>query len=505
MASYEVGKIWMPSGAPELRDEILRDIENQAKDLGIATPPTQPGTDWHILATALANVGIVQFTNIRIAERQSDVLTATGDKLDQIREAEGLPVVEASPSSGKIYVGVTGGSATTLVDGTQFLLPNGKRGKVAGTHSVVVNGSAVNVITIDTGADTELDAGEIVKFTNPPLNVQVEAEVSIESPLRGGRDAETDERKRARILNRRRNVPQGGNAGHLIELALNALASAQYAFVYPALGGPSSVKVVVIRDIDPDRNSFTRALPTAALAIVRGAIHDAMPDGNEVVVGTCVDVSVDCSLEVTIPDAASQGGNGTGWVDATPWPPLDGGDTKVTVTALGATYDIKVDAATTTSPIAGQTHVSWWSPTERRFYTRLVTGVGGGTGVWELTLDAPFVDGQNVAVAIGDYISPAAVNIDAYGETWRTQMRSLGPGENTSDANRLPRALRHPFIADEWPSDLSITQLLNMKLAHPEITDIDWSYRSSTAPAVPGTVDLDPRILMPRHFGIYVK
>ena len=504
--TIEVGKIYVPANAEEIRDDFLTDIRLEAIKQGVSNPPVLPGSDWHVLGTALANLALIQYSNIRISEDDANLLTATGQPLDNIREAYGLPEVPASPATGAIVVSVVGTLPVTIPDGTEFVLPNGLRGKVDGTFINVFDGGEVNVVTIDTGDDTNLGAGDIVQFVSPPVNVQTEAEVSVNSPLSGGTDEESDERKRARILNRLQNVPAGGNWGDLVETSLNALASLQYAFVYPAIGGPASVKVVLTKNTNPDKLDFSRQLNASAVNIVRSAIYEKMPSPMEVVVQSVTDEGVDASVLLEVPNAATAGGNGQGWRNATPWPnlvPADGGFVPISNPGGGG-FDVELIANTTVLPIPGQTYIAWWSSVDQKFYVRLVTGVVlAGPPVWRLNLDAPLVDSQNNLAQFGDYISPAAVNSEAYGKTWRTIANDLGPGENTTDPNRLPRSLRHPLEQVSFSSNLTIKQLQALTLAHQEISDANWSFRSLSSPTIPFNVSDTPNILVPRHFGIY--
>jgi len=253
MAQLEPGKIYIPAKAGEIRDDMLTDIRLELLRNGVTNPPVQPNTDWYVLATALENLAQLQYYNIRISDEDSSVLTAGEDRLKELRDAYGLPEVQPGPSSGKIKITLPVGASSTVVDGTQFVLPNGLRGKVAGTYPAVSNGSILDVVTIDRGSNTVLAGGQKVRFVNPPLNVAVEA--TVEAPgLVGGSDVEDQERLRTRILNRLRNVPAGGNWGDVREKTLNALAAVSDAFVYPALGGPGSYKVVPVVDFDRDNN-----------------------------------------------------------------------------------------------------------------------------------------------------------------------------------------------------------------------------------------------------------
>jgi uncharacterized phage protein gp47/JayE len=497
-----VGELYFPRNAGELRDQLLRDLRLAAIDTGVAEPPTQPGTDWYLLSTAVANLALVGLANVAIADSDSSVLTATGSALERLRVAYGLPEVAAQGSSGKVRIGVSG--AVTVPDGLQIQLPNGLRARVVGTFINPGDGDLVDVAAIDTGEATNFPAGIEVTFISPPPNLLETATVSEAEPLSGGTDAESAERKRKRILNALQNRPAGGNWSHLREMALNASGVVQDCFVYPALGGPGSAKLVPVRKFDRVNRSFTRALTVAQIAPVRAAIQAQMPSPAEVVVQAVADQLVDVALNVKLPDSTLSGGTGQGWLDAVPWPPLVGGDSGRAIVTSSAGANVTINAQTSTAPIANQTHIAWWSAIDRRFYVALVVIVAGSAGAWVLTTVVPLVDSSGAGPQAGDFICPAARNMQAYGDAWLDLLEELGPGENTSDVNRLPRAKRRPLVGDGALSSLGAAVYSQFMRRFDEITDISQSHASATVPTVPGSVATAPNVLVPRHFAIYV-
>lgn len=496
-------RFYVPATAGEIRDDFLVDVRLEARkfaDESQVDRITRPGTDWHILATAVGNLGILQYSNIQKADINSNLLTATGESLDEIRASFGLAEISPAPATGSVVVTIPASGATANFNNDQLVLPNGRRAQVDGVHISVPDQGEVPVITIDKGSDCNAEAGTVVRFVSPPINVRSEAKVSTNDPLTGGADEETDERKRDRILNRLRNIPAGGNWGFVVETSLNALATVQYAFVYPALGGPGSTKVALVKDIDPDQYDFSRALSAQATSIVRNALHANMPDEMEIVVSSVIEQQTNVAISAVLPNAVTAGGNGFGWLDATPWPQSFGGPVLINAVSNGGkTIDI---LTASTAPIAGQTHIAWWSRVDQAFYVRLIVSfvvIGGG---YRITFDEALTDHNNATAQVGEYISPAAVNSTQYGKTWQTSMRRTGPGESTTDVNRLPRALRRPFATEDWYPSLSVKQLNEMSSAHSEISDLSWLYRSATSPTT-ATPTTGPYILVPGHFGIY--
>jgi uncharacterized phage protein gp47/JayE len=496
--------LYQPKNAEELKQRCLRDARLAAIDAEIPEPPTQPGSDLDILATMLANTALIGFANINSLEQDASVFSATGDALDQMLQAEGLPQVDPVGSKGRLKIEVLG--PTTIPAGLQFRLPNGLRGRVVGGVVNPSDGSEIDAEAIDTGSATNLKAGTKVQFISPPTNLSTQATVSKSVPLTGGIDAETEDRKRARILNVRRNRPAGGNWSQSRQIANDSLGSVQDTYVYPALGGPSSQKIVPVKGYDRDNNDYSRTLSDAAIAIVRAAVQANLPGGDTTIVQSAANQLVDFGLQVQIPDSTLAGGNGQGWVDEDPWPPLVGGDGgRVMVSATDADFDqITVTAGTAVAPVDGLTHIAWWSASDRRFYRALVTSHSGGAGAWVLGLDRPLVDRTgNGPVLGGDYISPDAQNLDGYGVAWVNLFESLGPGENTSSSDRLPRAKRHPYASDEDPSSVTRASLGKLVQYYPEITDIAFSYSPTTTPTVPSGVDDPPNVLVCRRFGVY--
>lgn len=502
MAALEVGKIFTPSSSAEVRDDFLTDLRLALLANGVAIPPIQPGTDNFILASALGELAMLQYANIAVSSNDANVLKATGTALDAIREALGLPALTPTPSSGVVRAQVVANATTTYVAGQQFVLPNGLRGKVLQNYVGVSDGALLQVITIDTGSATQLDAGVKIRWVNPPLNSKTEAVVQAPG-LIGGVDVEDDARKRTRILNRLRNVPAGGNWAHMREIALNASASIQDCYIYPALGGPASVRVVPVIDFDTDNLAFTRAPTDAQLTTVRQALQSSLPDGNEVSVLAPRTRQTQISFVITIPDSALTGGNGQGWVDATPWPPLVAGDNNaISIGPPTAANIATISAQTSTAPIDGQAHIMWWSQIDQKFYTFLITAHSGSAGAWSCTFDRNLVS-ESGYVPNNDYVSPAAVNGEAYSKTFRKIMSTLGPQESTNDVNRLPRSLRHPLASETAPSDLSSRILVAFANAHSEVTNIAWGKQAVASMANEFDVSKGPGILIPQHFAIY--
>lgn len=489
-----------------MRDDMLADLELGAIDAGVDEPPIEPGSDWYGLATAEANLHAITAQNMRLADNDVTPLTARDEKLEQWRQSVGTTEVVPSGSRGRIVVETTG--TASILEGEQLTHANGNRYRIRETYTNVQNNDEIEAEAVDTGEETNLDPGEVLTFIGTITNVRKQATVSKTEPLQYGLSKEIDERKRSRILNDLQTQPGGGNWGHLRKLALEASPAVQGAYVYPALGGPSSTKVVITQAFNPKIRDFTRSPSDTLVEIVRtaiqvgSAVEKGSPDQCEVVVQGVADESLSMSLQVEIPDSVLSGGDGSGWLDSTPWPDLDG-DTYVSVSSVTDSKNITVNALTSTAPVAGQTRIVWWCPTDQEFVQRLVISQSGSSGAWVLGLDQPLAASDGTIVASGDYISPAAANSVAYGKTWRGILETIGVGENTSDSNRTPRASRHPYTDTQDSPTLNASQTRKLQNNHAEIQDIAYSYRSATTPSVPSYVSTAPNVLVLDNFGIY--
>lgn len=502
------GEIYAPRSHEEIRDAWLSDVRLEAIAQGVDSSdvPVEEGTEWWIMGTAIGHSMAMLYANQQVHSDNRDVDKSSGSALDEIREQEGLDELPPKAATGRLKVQIDG--TQTIPDGQEFTLPEGARGKVTPQVLGATDGQEVQVVMIDAGTRGNAESGTKATFLSPPGNLRNEATVSNDSPLTDGRDEETPAAKRRRIKSRRADRAAAGNWADVIETALNSSAGIQHAFVYPGIGGPSSRKVAIMRDIDPDNAVFDRAPSEAAADLVRSAIHRDLPSESETITQVVGEEDTDVALTLSIPDSPGLGGDGTGWLDDVVWPDLVGGDSgQIAITAIGTgatSWDIQVDAATTTSPIAGVTHVAVWLSVDQKFEVRRVETVAGATTAWQLKLDSPVTDSNGDPPQVGDYVCPAAANTVAYGETFRDTMRKLGPGENTADSARLPRSKRHPYIERrEWPSDLNLKQLAAITNGHDEVSDGAWSYRSLTTPTVPASVATAPNVLKLRHFAIY--
>ena len=138
---------------------------------------------------------------------------------------------------------VTGIAGTVLPSGVQL---SGPGGTYQTTNTITIGSSPtpVNLAALTAGAAGNADVGTTLSFLTPVANVDASA---IVVSMTGGTDTETDDELRARILERIRNPPMGGDAEDYVQWAL-AVPGVTRAWSYPQEQGMGTVTVRFMMD-----------------------------------------------------------------------------------------------------------------------------------------------------------------------------------------------------------------------------------------------------------------
>lgn len=472
-------KIDWPDAAT-LKRQFLEDVELQCISAGLAAPPMTRGTHWDLTSTGVSNSVTVLSANQQILDDDSNVLTATGDQLDEIRRSNGLPVVNASGGSGRLTCTCAG--VGTIPNGLRFVAPNGMRGATITSYTTASGTNYVQVQMIDTGDDSNLSSGTVVRWEAPPPNLYTEATVTAD--FVGGTNAESDARKRDRILNRKQNPPGGGNWAQMREVTMNASGAVGASYVYPAAGGPSSAKIALLSSTEIG----SRVL--SSFGDVLAAVDAEFPkDMWKLKVDTITDQATDVAIYV----------DGPVWLADGPNAP-----SRVITSSSGTSFVLDTVSGTGTAQGAavGDT-IAYWSRTDFCFYTAAVvtaTAVGARqviitTGAWS---------GSGAGPVVNEYVCPAFDGIGDVGAAWVAAMKKLGPGEQllTTDP-RYEIVRRYPRPSATYPQSITSLQLSEVQLALDTITGVSYAYASATSPGTPATVADKPYCLVPRDFGVY--
>lgn len=484
-----VGTIAYPT-APEVRDGILRTIKLGLAREGI-TVNVLPGSDHYVKAEALARRLTVAYANTKIAIEDYSPLTATGDKLEQIAGVFGI--TKRQPSNATGYVITTSTGVVTIPAGYRAVAPNGETYDVI-TVSTVASGGTVEVVAVNTGKSTNQDAETKLVWTSAAvgaLNVVCTVDAG---EIDGGADEDDDETLRRRLLDRLANPSVGGNNASVKATAEDASAAVEAAYVYAALNGPASLSVALTKA------EGDRTLSAANVTTVRSALIAALSGHVRVYVTAVTAEEVDIVLRCTLPEAASAGGAGGGWKDASPWPsgtPAAGtNDGKVTAyTAPTATV------RTTTAPTVGNA-IGIWDADSQVMHEYTIATSGGVSGAYTITVQGLEGSAGFKVSPLSAFVSAGAFNLKAYAATMLSEIEALGPGEKTASLELLPTARRYPIVDNAHPANLDNRVLGNLQKAHPELVTANGltlatgTTTTLTGPSVPAATTDPPNIMV---------
>ena len=498
----------------QVHDDYLRTIRNGLISIGIPNPNTGPSSDYDKLATALGNEIAVGQANGVILSDQLMPDTAAGTYLDRWLNLFKLSRNPAIGSHG--VVTITLNQPSTLITSLQQLTDtSGLRYQVSvgGTYA---NQSQVPIYAIDTGTATNHINGDILSWVVPPPYAAPTVTVGTPGATDGlidGQNSEigNDEPPRNRLFNLLQNPPMGGNWSQVSNWATQASPGAvALASVYPALLGPGTtffcVSGIVNLSATPFvANSFARTVPSALVSgtivpYVKGQVSEhAYIQGL-----SSVDLPCSVAMQLALPSAptANPPGPGGGWVDASPWPPSNGGTAPVAISSVTSTTVITVNATTTNPPSPGATNICWVSPNTWQIYQAQVVSYTGSAGAWVLTLSTPLP-----GVLPNGYIFPASVNQATYLLALLGAFAAMGPGEWTNNSTLLQRSFRHPIPGTTAPYTMGATQLSAVIRSAPEVQDAQYIYQQYTTPPIPSTPvgTYAPNIFVPRFLGFYQK
>lgn len=481
MAAPEFPGQFYPS-KEEAKNRWLRAFAGGMARRGL-TANTLPNSEADVKADATASQVVVAFANNKLSQRGLSPLTAEGDNLLSLAAAHGIEPREAGKAAGFVKVRVAGSGTVTIPAGFRCTATDGKKYETTALNTGVANLDPIEVIAIEGGASTNKSPGAILQWDNASIAaLKREAEVDA-GGLAGGRDADSLEIVRSRLLDRLKGPGVGYNWAQVKEWAEEASSAVSRAYVYPAMLGPSSYSVALTKS-DGDR-----VVEDAIVQQVAAYIASKVPGWNRLNCTTVTAVNAECVIKANLPLPVHAGGAGGGWLDSRPWPNATTGAVEVD-TYDSATGILTTDYSGASSGIAIGTRIAIWSSVagNERFYEYEVS---------EVTSTSPVafkVQGGFQLDHTGQDISAAAENIKSYGEIALAWFQKLGPGEKTSSNYLLPRSLRKPALSSSDPSAVTSALFKDLQNAHSEFIGLEFQSASTSAPSVPSATSDPPRI-----------
>lgn len=207
---------------------------------------------------------------------------------------------------------VRGTVASAITTGDELVhAASGLRYQITETTTVPVAGYIdVDVAAIDTGAQTRLDAGEVLTFTATPAGLEASAELVLDLD-EDGYDAEQDPPYRRRYLARTASRQSGGNQTDYV-LWVEGLVAAGYC--YPNRAGLGTVDVIGLHDGSGSARFLTPTERDDLLAALKAKIPSQLVGGALRVLTAVADPQ---PVEVTV-DVSGDDAWAFDWDDASP-------------------------------------------------------------------------------------------------------------------------------------------------------------------------------------------
>jgi len=440
----------------QIRDDYLRTYRNALINRGIANPDVSEGTEIYGKALSLAQQIYGASVAVPLAADAQMPDSAQGDDLVRICKPYGLALRPAGPSSGPLVLTASIATPLAVVQGAQLIDPNGLIYEVATGGSYTPGGAPVPIVSVATGSATQLTAGTVLRWVQPPAYATQTALVGA-GGLTGGTDAETYEGLRARLLDRLQNPPNGDNWASLVADAEDSATAVQKAFAYQACNGPSTEHVAVVGAATATSKSRAVDGLVTMPTVVVPSVLAARPFYVETIVTTTQDYPFDLSIGLSLPASqlASPQGPGGGWTDGNPFPmpsasagyTVNGAPTAATVTAVTSSTAFAVTSGV--APVIGS-QICWVSRDDWQLRTAKVLSAGTvGGGIWTITIDTPFVSATSSAS-----LSRWATTSSRTRSTCRPTSPPTSPASRRWAPTRRPTwagSSRARFV-DPWPA-----------------------------------------------------
>ena len=201
--------------------------------------------NWKFLRTVAA---AVTDNHAHVSATRADMMpdTAELDALERWGNLTGVPRKSSTPSRKDNALRVVGVPTSVVPLGAVLTHDGSGLRFMINEASVVPAGGSVDVdvVAVDTGSATRLNAGETLTFTSPPAGLEETAELVLDLD-EDGEDVESDGAYRLRVLSRFDSPPLGGAQEDYRQWALRTTGIAA-AYVYPNRAGDGTVDVAAL-------------------------------------------------------------------------------------------------------------------------------------------------------------------------------------------------------------------------------------------------------------------
>ena len=434
-----------PPDRDDLRAMILSALRSRLSEVDLS----DGSPEWHE-AVAYADTLVANMGNCKNLARMVNPFYATGDDLEKLANLWGLTRKAARGAEGiTIQIEVTG-SGTWLAtlqavspDGLTFQATSGGSWSTAGTQDIEFD-------AVDTGAATTKGNDSYYTISSPPAGM-ASAGQQDGVPTTYGRDEETDEELRERLLNRMAGIGNSGTLSDYVAWMTEGSAEApihnvQEAYTYRELRNYSSIDGVIF---GPKTTPGLRWLAAADVTEVETYINGTASIEGQRPVGQDFDCVLPTSQNQAVDvEITADGGYGRDWgsLSTTSYPNAsidsiapDGSYIIVTVDPTGGAYLMGVgDKLAINCQLAGAYY---------HLYVRTITSITHPGANYNIYLDSPLP-----TVTFSGDIYPAGPTTEATVTAIEAAFDALGPADDASGT-------RIPAVSSEHPCDLVLAEL----------------------------------------------
>jgi uncharacterized phage protein gp47/JayE len=220
-----------------------------------------------VLARVFAGAVHMVYGLLQWMSQQITPDTAEAEYLERFADIWGITRIAANYGTGLVTCSGTDGAV--IPAGTKLARADGVEYQTTSAGTISMGSVVIAIKSVVAGSDANAVTDTAVALVSPITGVQQAA--AILGDITNGAAGENDESLRARVLQRIRNVPQGGAAIDYERWALAADSRVYRVFVLPAYAGLGTVGVTFI-------STEGNHIPDAALvAVVRTYINARKP------------------------------------------------------------------------------------------------------------------------------------------------------------------------------------------------------------------------------------
>lgn len=368
-----------------------------------------------------------------------------------------LPRRGATPSTGSIRIAANSNGGTIAL-GAELVEPNRNiKFNVTSATGTRQNKETITVQSAETGPLVNLPTGTMLQFSSPPPGIESIAITT--TGLTGGRDVESIESWRQRLIYYHANQPVPFNDAYL-QLTADSTPEVpiEKSFTYPAARGPGTSTVLFT--VYPAKPGGSKAPTPIQIGKVQAAILAVFPTDNGVAMGYLREVPQNVVLRVTLTPSQT-------WKDGLQCWPLaanmtsSGVVTPILVTAVtsASSFTVGPVTASTQAPIVGQTIALW---NDGHYYKKQITSVSASGSNYVLGTSTSIGDVAFTPVAALTSVGPWTDALGSFGPQVLAYFDSVGPGEMRAAASPLydRRGQRSPDVSFGFPNSVVSAALL---------------------------------------------